>query len=61
MLEQVCSEQVVEHYFTRNSPRFDSIEISHIVLDTEGNVRERRLSARFLPEHKCFGFPPTRE
>ncbi|MEO7497766.1 MAG: peptidylprolyl isomerase [Massilia sp.] len=40
MLEQVCSDQAVEHYFKLNSPRFDSVEISHIVLDTEGKAKE---------------------
>ncbi|MES2259743.1 MAG: peptidylprolyl isomerase [Pseudomonadota bacterium] len=40
MMEQVCSEQAIEHYFKLNSPRFDSVEISHIVLDTEGKAKE---------------------
>jgi peptidylprolyl isomerase len=30
----------VEEYFTLNSPRFDSIEVSHIVLDSEGKAKE---------------------
>jgi peptidylprolyl isomerase len=40
MLEQVCNEQAVQQYFKLNSPRFDSVEVSHIVLDAEGKARE---------------------
>jgi peptidylprolyl isomerase len=40
MMEQVCSPQAVEQYFKLNSPRFDSVEISRIVLDAEGKARE---------------------
>jgi parvulin-like peptidyl-prolyl isomerase len=40
MMEQVCSDQAVEQYFKLNSPRFDSVEVSHIVLDTEDQARE---------------------
>lgn len=40
MLEQVCSEQQIEHYFKLNSPKFDSVEVSHIVLENEGQARE---------------------
>jgi parvulin-like peptidyl-prolyl isomerase len=40
MMEQVCSNQAVEQYFKLNSPRFDSVEVSHIVLDTEGKAKE---------------------
>lgn len=40
MMEQVCSERAVEQYFKLNSPRFDSVEISHIVLDSEGKAKE---------------------
>lgn len=40
MMAQVCSEQAVEQYFKLNSPRFDSVEVSHIVLDAEGKARE---------------------
>jgi peptidylprolyl isomerase len=40
MMEQVCSEGAVEQYFKLNSPRFDSVEISHIVLDSEGKAKE---------------------
>ena len=40
MMEQVCSTQAVEQYFKLNSPKFDSVDISHIVLDSEGKAKE---------------------
>ncbi|MGZ5198817.1 MAG: peptidylprolyl isomerase [Telluria sp.] len=40
MMEQVCSDAAVQQYFKLNSPRFDSVDISHIVLDSEGAARE---------------------
>jgi peptidylprolyl isomerase len=40
MMAQVCNDKAVEQYFKLNSPRFDSVEISHIVLDTEGKAKE---------------------
>jgi peptidylprolyl isomerase len=40
MMAQVCSDKAVEQYFKLNSPRFDSVEISHIVLDGEGKAKE---------------------
>ena len=40
MMVQVCNDKAVEQYFKLNSPKFDSIEVSHIVLDTEGKAKE---------------------
>jgi parvulin-like peptidyl-prolyl isomerase len=40
MMEQVCNDKAVEKYFKLNSPKFDSIEVSHIVLDTESKAKE---------------------
>jgi parvulin-like peptidyl-prolyl isomerase len=40
MMAQVCNDQAMQDYFALNSPKFDSIEVSHIVLDTEGKARE---------------------
>jgi peptidylprolyl isomerase len=40
MMAQVCSDKAVEQYFKLNSPKFDSVEVSHIVLDTEGKAKE---------------------
>jgi peptidylprolyl isomerase len=39
-MQSVCSPTAVESYFKLNSPKFDSIEVSHIVLDTEGKAKE---------------------
>jgi parvulin-like peptidyl-prolyl isomerase len=40
MLGKVCSEQAAVGYFKLNSPKFDSIEVSHIVVDSEAKARE---------------------
>lgn len=40
MMEQVCADRMVEQYFKLNSPKFDSVEVSHIVLDSEGKAKE---------------------
>lgn len=40
MMARVCGDQAVQAYFKLNSPRFDSIEVSHIVLDGEGKAKE---------------------
>ena len=40
MMAHVCGDAAVESYFKLNSPRFDSIEVSHIVLDAEGKAKE---------------------
>ena len=40
MMERVCSDEAVRAFFKLNSPRFDSIEVSHIVLDSEGKAKE---------------------
>ncbi|HEY8608946.1 MAG TPA: peptidylprolyl isomerase [Noviherbaspirillum sp.] len=40
MMQQVCSDKAVEEYFQLNSPRFDCIEVSHIVVDSEGKAKE---------------------
>jgi peptidylprolyl isomerase len=50
MLEQVCNEAAVSQYFTLNSPRFDSVEVSHIVLDAEGAAREMMSVLQEEPE-----------
>lgn len=52
MMEQVCSRKAVEQYFAAHSPRFDAIEVSHIVLDAEGAAREMMSVLRDDPE--CF-------
>jgi peptidylprolyl isomerase len=40
MIRKVCSDQAVQGFFKLNSPKFDSIEVSHIVLDSEPKARE---------------------
>jgi parvulin-like peptidyl-prolyl isomerase len=40
MMAEVGNERAVKEYFQLNSPKFDSIEVSHIVLDTEGKAKE---------------------
>jgi parvulin-like peptidyl-prolyl isomerase len=40
MMSKVCSDQAVQAYFKLNSPEFDSIEVSHIVLDSEAKAKE---------------------
>jgi parvulin-like peptidyl-prolyl isomerase len=40
MQEKIGSTEAVEEYFSLNSPKFDSIEVSHILLDSEGKARE---------------------
>ena len=36
----VCTEKAIMEYFNLHSPRFDGIELSQIVLDSEGKARE---------------------
>lgn len=52
MMEQVCSQKAVKEYFKLNSPKFESIEVSHIVLDTEGKAKEMMSLLRDDPD--CF-------
>ena len=37
--QSIGSDEAVEEYFSLNSPEFDSIEVSHIILDSEGKAR----------------------
>ncbi len=40
VVDMVTSEAAIEEYFSLNSPEFDSIEVGHIVLASEGTARE---------------------
>ncbi|HEY0683227.1 MAG TPA: peptidylprolyl isomerase [Steroidobacter sp.] len=40
MMEQVVTDDKVEQFFRLNSPQFDSIDVSHIVVDSEGEAKE---------------------
>ena len=50
MLRKICSDQAVQAYFKLNSPKFDSIAVSHIVVDGEGKAREMLSVLRDDPE-----------
>jgi len=50
MMRKVCGEQAVQGYFKLNSPKFDSIEVSHMVLDSEAKAREMISVLRDDPE-----------
>lgn len=50
MMAAVCSEQAVEAYFKLNSPKFDSIEVSHIIVDSEGKAKEMVSALQDDPE-----------
>lgn len=50
MMAQVCNEKAIEEYFHLNSPKFDSIEVSHIVLDAENKAKEMISVLRDDPE-----------
>jgi len=50
MMQKVCSDEAVQEYFKLNSPKFDSIELSHIVLDSEAKAREMMAVLRDEPE-----------
>ena len=40
MLDSVGNDGAIEAYFSMNSPKFDAIEVSHILLDDEGKAKE---------------------
>ncbi|HEY3598251.1 MAG TPA: peptidylprolyl isomerase [Paraburkholderia sp.] len=40
MLEKVADDNAIEEYFSLHSPKFDAIEVSHIVLDNDGKSKE---------------------
>jgi parvulin-like peptidyl-prolyl isomerase len=40
MLEEIGDDMAVEDYFKLNSPRFDSVEVSHIVLEQLSQAKE---------------------
>jgi peptidylprolyl isomerase len=50
ILGKVCGDPSVQGYFKLNSPKFDSIEVSHIVLDSEAKAREMIAVLRDDPE-----------
>lgn len=50
MMADVCSDKAVDDYFKLHSPKFDSVEISHIVLDAEGKAKEMMSVLRDDPD-----------
>jgi parvulin-like peptidyl-prolyl isomerase len=40
ILERVLSDTAVKEYYNLNSPKFGTVDISHMVLDSEGKARE---------------------
>lgn len=40
VMQQIGDDNAIAEYFQLHSPRFESIEISHIVMDSEGGARE---------------------
>jgi parvulin-like peptidyl-prolyl isomerase len=40
MVETITSDQAIEEYFKLNSPKFDSVDIRHIVVDSEAKAKE---------------------
>jgi peptidylprolyl isomerase len=40
VFKDVCSEVAVKQFFSLNSPRFESLEASHILMENEGAARE---------------------
>ena len=52
MMDEVCSEAAVDEYFKLNSPKFDAIEVSHILVDSEGRAKE--ISSILSEEPEAF-------
>jgi peptidylprolyl isomerase len=50
MMQRVTGDDEVQGYFALHSPRFDSIEVSHIVVDSEGKAKEMVSVLRDDPE-----------
>jgi parvulin-like peptidyl-prolyl isomerase len=40
MMDQVLSDAAVDKYFRMNSPKFDSIDVSHILVESTGMAKE---------------------
>lgn len=40
MMEQICSDRAIQDYFSLHSPKFDAVEISHILVDSDEKARE---------------------
>jgi parvulin-like peptidyl-prolyl isomerase len=40
MINEICGDKAVEEYFRLNSPKFENVELSHILLDSESKAKE---------------------
>ncbi|NEV63338.1 peptidylprolyl isomerase [Thiorhodococcus minor] len=40
MMAEISNDTAIEEYFRLNSPKFDAISVSHIMVDSEGKARE---------------------
>lgn len=40
IVAQITCKEAIEDYFRLHSPKFDSVEINHIIIDSEGKARE---------------------
>lgn len=50
MNTRIVNEEAVEEYFQLNSPKFDAIDVSHIVVESEGMAREIAATLEDEPE-----------
>lgn len=49
-MAQVVTDEAVEEYFRLNSPKFEALLLSHIVVDSQGKAREIRALVEDEPE-----------
>ena len=54
MLATITSDEAIEEYFKLNSPKFEAVELSHIMVDSEAKARE--LVAYLNDEPEDFEF-----
>jgi parvulin-like peptidyl-prolyl isomerase len=52
IISDIQSEQAVEDYFTLNSPKYESVELSSILIDSEGKTQE--IMALLEDDPDCF-------
>ncbi len=50
MLAEITDDKAIEDYFNLHSPKFDTVELSHIVADAEGKARELLIQLGEEPE-----------
>jgi parvulin-like peptidyl-prolyl isomerase len=50
VLEMVCNDAAVKEYYNLNSPKFGTVDISHMILDSEGKAREMISTLEEAPE-----------